>query len=217
RNLCESWRAQGWCRNWRGRIWLLTLSGSSARRGIDQLRVGEGEVALIGAARGHGEFDAPEAGAYQRADLEELETDRAAGRFGELGLLQSNASQRADQRIGHRGEPQTQLVGPHRRCRGAVGKQVELTFLDAVFHIAAGAVDLLVEPLRRLLGAQRGDDKAWIGRATGPFRLGDHAALAAPAVARRPGELFEPARRLAAGLAVRLGRGELGCNLADEP
>src|SRR5437763_7708127 len=98
RNLCESWRAQGWCRDWRGRIWLLTLSGSSARCGIDQLRVGEGEVALIGAARGHGEFDAPEAGSHQRADLEELETDRAAGRFGGFGLLQSNTPPRPDQR-----------------------------------------------------------------------------------------------------------------------
>jgi hypothetical protein len=39
----------------------------------------------------------------------------------------------------------------HRRRRGAVGEQIELTFLDAVldtvFHVSAGAVGLLVEPL----------------------------------------------------------------------
>jgi len=36
------------------------------------------------------------------------------------------------------------------------------SFLDAVFHLAAGAVDLLAERLRRgVLGTQRGDDKAW--------------------------------------------------------
>jgi hypothetical protein len=36
--------------------------------------------------------------------------------------------------IGHRGEPQAQLVGAHRLGRGAVGIKVELAFLDAVFH-----------------------------------------------------------------------------------
>jgi hypothetical protein len=46
---------------------------------------GEGEVALIGAARSHCEFDAPHASPHQRADLEELEADRPAGRLGELG------------------------------------------------------------------------------------------------------------------------------------
>jgi len=80
-----------------------------------------------------------------------------------------------------------------------------------------GAVDLLVELLRRgVLGAQRGDDKARIGRASGPFRLGHNAALAAPAVARRPLGFLEPASGLAAGFAVFLGRGELAGNLADE-
>jgi hypothetical protein len=34
-NLCESWRAQGWCSDWLGRIWPLALSVSSARRSLD--------------------------------------------------------------------------------------------------------------------------------------------------------------------------------------
>src|SRR5271169_5819762 len=84
--------------------------------------------------------------------------------------------------------------------RGAVGEQIELTLFDAVFHVAAGAVDLLVERLRRgVLTTQRGDDNARVGGARGPLGLGNDAALAAPAVARRPGEFLEPARRLAAG------------------
>ncbi len=41
--------------------------------------------------------------------------------------------------------------------RGAVGEQIELAFLDAVLHVAAGAIELLVEaPRVRLLFAERG-------------------------------------------------------------
>src|SRR5262249_31734770 len=38
-------------------------------------------------------------------------------------------------------------------------EQIELTLLDPDFHVAASAVDLFIEPLRRgLLGAQRGNE-----------------------------------------------------------
>ena len=33
-------------------------------------------------------------------------------------------------------------------ARSAVGEQIELTFFDAILHVAAGAVDLLIEQLR---------------------------------------------------------------------
>ena len=49
------------------------------------------------------------------------------------------------QNVGHRGKPQPQLVGPHRRGRSAVGEQIDLTLLDAVLHLAARAIDCLVE------------------------------------------------------------------------
>jgi hypothetical protein len=62
-----------------------------------------------------------------------------------LGVLEADAARRADQHIGHWGEPQAQLVGAHSVRRGAVGIEVELTFLDAVLHLAAGAVELFVE------------------------------------------------------------------------
>ena len=60
-------------------------------------------------------------------------------------MAEADAAQGADQNIGHRGEPQAQLVGAHRVGRGAIGIEIELAFLDAVFHLAAGAVELLVE------------------------------------------------------------------------
>src|SRR5205823_13616831 len=90
--------------------------------------------------------------------------------------------------------------------------------LDPVLHLAARAVELFVEVAGLvLLARQRGDDKPRIGLAFGPFRLGDDAALAAPAVARRPGEVPEAARRLP-GLLALLGRfGEFGCDLIDQP
>src|SRR5207237_6892029 len=67
-----------------------------------------------------------------------------------------------------------------------------ISFLDAVLHLAAGAIELLVEMARlMLLAAERGDDKARVGRALGPFGLGDDPALAAPAVPRRPHEILE--------------------------
>ncbi len=90
--------------------------------------------------------------------------------------------------------------------------------LDAVFHVAAGAVDLLVQALwLGILAAERGDDKARVGRTCRPFGLGNDAALAAPAVTRRPGELGEPARRLAGGFALLLGRAQFAGNLGDQP
>ena len=42
------------------------------------------EVALIGRASGHGDEDAADADADESADLQKLEADRAAGRFGDL-------------------------------------------------------------------------------------------------------------------------------------
>ena len=75
--------------------------------------------------------------------------------------------------------------------RGAVGIEIELAFLDAVFHLAAGAVELLVEVAGLVhLAPQRSDDKPRIGFAAGPFRLGDDPTLAAPTLERPPSEVF---------------------------
>ena len=81
----------------------------------------------------------------RRGELEQLQPDRAAGRVGELGVGEADAAERAEQDVGEGGEPEPQLVGAHGGGRGAVGEQVALAFLDAVLHLAARAVELLVE------------------------------------------------------------------------
>src|ERR1700720_1129873 len=108
-------------------------------------------------------------------------------------MAEADAAQGADQDIGHRGEPQPQLIGAHRVGRGAVGIEIELAFLDAVFHLAAGAIELLVEVAGLVrLTRQRSDDKAWVGLALGPFRLGDDPALAAASARLGCGALTGP-------------------------
>src|SRR5439155_21165265 len=99
-----------------------------------------------------------------------------------------------------------------------VGEEIALALLDAVLHLASGAVNRLVEEAGLVLfRRQRGDDEARIGLALGPLGFGDDAAPAAPAVARRPHEVLEASRRLAGSLALLLGLAELGRDLVDEP
>src|SRR6516165_12774942 len=83
----------------------------------------------------------------------------------------------------------TTAAGWRAWCGPRCGRvEVELAFLDAVFHLAAGAVELLVEVAGLvLLARQRGDDKPRIGFAPCPFRLADDPALAAPALEGSPG------------------------------
>ena len=85
-------------------------------------------------------------------------------------------------------------------------------------YLAAGAVELFIKVAGLvLLASQRGDDKARIGFAAGPFRLGDDPPFAAPALARLPDEVTEAPRRFASALALLLRRGEFGLDLSDEP
>src|SRR4029453_18086527 len=69
----------------------------------------------------------------------------AAGGGRELCVAQTNATQRLEQDIGERREPQPELVGAHGRRGGATGEQVELLLLDPVFDLAARAIDVLVQ------------------------------------------------------------------------
>ena len=94
---------------------LAALSGSSGRRGGER-GVSGVVLGLIGKGSGHGQLDAAHASAHQRPDLQELEADGTARGAGELGVLEADAAQGADQDVGHRGEPQPQLVGAYRRA-----------------------------------------------------------------------------------------------------
>src|SRR5713226_1030843 len=131
--------------------------------------------------------------------------------MGKLRVSQSNPAQRTEQHIGHGCEPQAELVGAHGSRRGPIGEQIELTFLDAVLHLAASAIDLLIEVLAADLGgAQRGDDKPWIGVATSNLGLADDETIAAPTVQRRPHKVFEATRRLAGADALHRRGYQLG-------
>jgi hypothetical protein len=101
-------------------------------------------------------------------------------------------------------------------------EQVELAFLDAVFHLATGAVQLLVERLRRPgRGAEAGHDETRVGArriATLGQLLGlaDDPARAAPAVEGLVAEVLEPAHRLAGPFRLDLGQGEFARDLVDQ-
>src|ERR1700735_2346471 len=85
-------------------------------------------------------------------------------------------------------------------------------------HLAAGAIDLLVEVTGLGFFAwERGHDKARIALAPGPFRLGDDPARAAPAIERRPDEVLEAASGFAGARGFGLGRGQLRRDLGNEP
>src|SRR5262249_60719258 len=115
--------------------------------------------------------------------------------LGKLARTKRVRAQAAEHHISHCSKPQPQLIGAHCGGRGAVGEQIELALLDAVLHLATGAIDLLVEMAGLVLGArQRSDEKARVGAAAGPFGLRDNSPLAAPAVQGRPREVLEAAR-----------------------
>jgi hypothetical protein len=97
-------------------------------------------------------------------------------------------------------------------------QEVALAFLDPVLHLAARAVDFLVEKAAVGSGfAQRGDDETRVGLALGPFRLADHPTPARPAVEGRIAEVLEAAGRLAGRGRFRLGLQPFDGDLLDEP
>ena len=77
----------------------------------------------------------------------------------------------------------------------------------------ARAIDLFIKPATVAIGSrQRDDDEARVGLALRPFRLGDDAPLPAPALAGRPGQFLEPARRLTGCLTFLARLGQLDTN-----
>ena len=68
----------------------------------------------------------------------------------------------------------------------------------------------------RLARCERSHEKAWVGLAALPFRLGHDAPASAPAVAGRPSEVLEPSGRLAALDDIVFGQGEFIVDLGDK-
>src|SRR5271163_1002060 len=116
---------------WKGLRWAEGLSGGRVQR-----RPSRRVSVWVGKGRCHREQDSPDAGLHERADLEQLQANRATGRVGEARVDQADAPERAHQHVGERSEPEAQLIGAHRVRGCPVGEQVELTFLDAVLHLA---------------------------------------------------------------------------------
>ena len=84
--------------------------------------MGQCELILPWVGRSDGELDAPHADAHQGAQLQQFQTDRAAGSLGELRVRQADATQCAEQDVSHGGEPQAELIGSHGGSRGAIGE-----------------------------------------------------------------------------------------------
>jgi hypothetical protein len=103
-----------------------------------------------------------------------------------------------------------------------VGEHVELALLDPVLHVAARAVDALVErPGVDLFGRQGGHHEPRVGAVLAavrhPLGLGYHPPAPGPAVECGPAEVGKPAGRLTGPLRLILGPGEIDVDLVDQP
>ena len=108
------------------------------------------------------------------------------------------------QDISERGEPKPELMGPHAFGRGAVGEEVELLLFNPVFHLAAGAIEVLVKGAPTdLAGLERGDDGTGVQTLGQPFRLGHDPAPARPALQRAMIEIPEGTLGFSAFRAAR--------------
>ena len=96
--------------NWlvaaRGRAAAGVSCGRGAGDGCDG-ETDRGTSPVLGGRTGrrHGDLDAADADANQRADLEELEPDGAASRLREVGIVEADAAQGAHQDVSHRVKP----------------------------------------------------------------------------------------------------------------
>lgn len=105
------------------------------------------EHAAVRIAFGQRYPDFADCDSHLSADLQELQADRVALSRFQFRAPQTVLPQRDQQQIRHRRKVQPQLIGPHRFTAGAVGEQEQLLFLDAVLHVTAGAVHILVQAL----------------------------------------------------------------------
>ena len=121
-----------------------------------------------------------------------------------MGMVEADPAQSIEQDVGHRVEPQAELIGLHGGRRGAIGDRGRAGFVDTVLRLAAGAVELLVEILGlALVAPQRGDNKAGIGFALASARPWRRRGAGGSSSPRRPMKLLKrrsgrPVRRLLA-------------------
>ena len=172
------------------------LCGRCACRTATECTRGGCERVPVGVDRGERQPDLACGDPDPGGDLEQFHAQGSALRLGPARACQAQAPQAVHENIGKGRKIQPQLVGAQRRRAGAVGEQVELALLDTIFHVAAGAIRLLVEPLRpRHLAAQAGHHEARVGPLRQMLRLGHHPACAAPGGPGPVAKLPETPRR----------------------
>ena len=114
------------------------------------------------------EADLPGVAQDDGADL--LEADGAGLGACQVAAGEAEAADRREERVGEAGEQQPQLVGPPFVTGGAIGEEFEL-LLDAVLHLAPGAVEILIEGT--WLAAEIGDDVARVAAVVVVLDAGD--------------------------------------------
>src|SRR5215207_2998239 len=87
----------------------------------------------------------------------------------------------------------------------AIGEELELLFLDPVFHLPTGTIQIFVQGSRLpVLRSERGDDETGILPLGQIFGLAHHAPLTGPTLASLITKVLEQPRRFPAGLIIRL-------------
>lgn len=105
----------------------------------------------------------------------------------------------------------------HGGGRHAVGEQINLAFLDAVLHPAAGAVELLMETAGPPgLGVEVATTKHGLASPCVHSALADPTLLA-PALASGPHEVLEASGRLSAVAGLGFGRRQFRGAMAHQP
>src|SRR3990172_11902881 len=178
-----------------------TASRGSAAQGCP----GCGEDVLPGIGATVADPDAACRDTYLRGDFQQPRRDRFVLCSRPLRARQPQPPQRIQQHVSERGKVQPQLIGPQSLRAQPVAEQTQL-LLDAVFHLASGAVELLIELLRGPgLWAERRDQVARILLALDLFRFGHHAPRSRPALLGAISELTEHPRGFSGTPVLLLG------------
>ena len=119
------------------------------------------EEVFVRAGIGQGELDASHGVDDFGAELQKFQAYGIGDGLGQRRVFQGDAADTVDEDIGEGGEEQAELVGFVGVRAHAIGEQIELAVLDAVFHVAAWAIGAFVEfPGRDLMAIQGSDEEA---------------------------------------------------------
>lgn len=121
-------------------------------------------------------------------DLEELCPDRPALFAGPVASLETKATQSVHQDVGQGAHDEAMLVRPPAMARGAVCKEIELLFFDAVFHITARTVDPVIKGVG--VSSKIGDEVTRVASFGSVLGFTNHEPCPIP----RPGLVVKPGK-----------------------